>query len=165
MIRKADCFLMLTLLLTPACTASAAPEEVTDPDKAKADPDFAVQGEYLGEGELDDEGNRRLGAQVIARGDGNFEIYFRNSTDGGKTFNPEVRLTTSSGNSLWPDLAPGSLHLVFHSTRTGEREIFYKRSPMEGPVPIPEFDMLLVPMITIIALFIVYRRRKNQDNR
>lgn len=67
--------LMLLVVLgvsTVACSAWAA-KEVTDPDVAKQDPDFAIQGEYLGEGTLKDGGQEKVGAQVIARGGGQFE--------------------------------------------------------------------------------------------
>ena len=54
MVRRLHFLLILTLICTPACTVSAAQKEITDLEQAKADPDFAVQGEYLGEGVLPD---------------------------------------------------------------------------------------------------------------
>ncbi len=46
-------------------------DEVIDPAQAKADPDFSLQGEYLGKAAKGD-----LAAQVVALGDGKFDLYF-----------------------------------------------------------------------------------------
>ena len=75
MMRNARCLLLLGLATALACWVTAAHREVSDPEEAKADPDFAVQGEYMGEGVLPDGTKGKVGAQVIARGDGKFEIY------------------------------------------------------------------------------------------
>jgi hypothetical protein len=45
------------------------PPEITDPEQVQADPDFAVQGEYLGR-----QADRPVGAQVIALGRGEFHV-------------------------------------------------------------------------------------------
>ncbi len=55
-----------------ACTASS--KEITDPAEAMADPDFAVQGEYMGEGVLPDGSSGKVGAQVVALGKGSFRV-------------------------------------------------------------------------------------------
>ncbi|MHC4404314.1 MAG: 3-keto-disaccharide hydrolase [Planctomycetota bacterium] len=75
MARTTQFLLMTTLVSTLACSVSAARKEVYKPDEAKADPDFAFQGEYLGTGVLYDGTEGKIGAQVIARGEGQFEIY------------------------------------------------------------------------------------------
>ena len=54
------------------CTACAA--EITDPTEAAKDPDFAIQGEYVGEGSWLDGNATKAGAQVIAQGNGQFNI-------------------------------------------------------------------------------------------
>jgi hypothetical protein len=48
---------------------------IADPEKAKADPDFLVQGEYVGESK---EGNAtfKTAAQVVANGEGKFDVKF-----------------------------------------------------------------------------------------
>jgi hypothetical protein len=60
-----------------ACIARAENIEITDPAEAAKDPDFAIQGEYLSEGNVasKNEGEHfKVGAQVIALGDGKFSV-------------------------------------------------------------------------------------------
>jgi hypothetical protein len=79
---------LVTLLLSVAVAWSshgalgclAAPREVIDPEEAKADPDFGIQGEYLGFGRLPEGKKDRIGAQVVALGGGRFDVYL---LDGG----------------------------------------------------------------------------------
>jgi hypothetical protein len=60
---------MLVLASVPAESGGKKKFVAIDPDKAG--PDWQVQGEYLG-----DVGQQHFGAEVIAKGDGNFEINF-----------------------------------------------------------------------------------------
>ena len=92
--------LALAFLATKAC---AKPPEITDPAEAAKDPDFAVQGEYLGEGDLPGQLAGRVGAQVIARGKGKFEAYVLGGGlpgDGWKRGNPRVRMEGSRSGDV-----------------------------------------------------------------
>ncbi|MCX7785306.1 MAG: T9SS type A sorting domain-containing protein [candidate division WOR-3 bacterium] len=63
--------------------------------------------------------------------DGDYEIYYRQSVDGGITWLPEIRLTNSLGNSLYPSIAVSgsTVHVVWCDNRDGNYEIYYKRNP------------------------------------
>jgi hypothetical protein len=66
--------------------------------------------------------------------DGNFEIYYKRSTDGGITWGGDTRLTNNSFISLSPSVsAAGSLiNVVWFDYRDGSPEIYYKRSTDGG---------------------------------
>jgi len=55
-----------------ACTACSKPVEITDPAEAAKDPDFKIQGEYVGKGAWGGEPDAKVGAQVIALSKGQF---------------------------------------------------------------------------------------------
>jgi hypothetical protein len=59
-----------------------------------------------------------------------WEVYYKCSTDEGLTWGDETRLTYDpAGSYLASIAASGSvLHVVWHDTRNGNREIYYKRS-------------------------------------
>jgi hypothetical protein len=79
-----------------------------------------------------------------ARDDGiTTEIYYKNSTDGGTTWNSDIRLTNSTGyDSLWPRIAVNDTtkHVTWWDLRDGNREIYYKRYP---DVPTPTYTIPL----------------------
>jgi hypothetical protein len=75
MVRATRFVLVMALSWMTACTVWAAHKEVVDLGEAQADPDFAVQGEYLGEGVLPDGTQSKVGAQVVALGEGKFDVY------------------------------------------------------------------------------------------
>ncbi len=66
--------------------------------------------------------------------DGNNEIYYKRSEDGGSTWGSDTRLTNNSANSYRPSLAiSGSVvHIVWYDDRDGNWEIYYKRSTDGG---------------------------------
>ena len=70
-------YLPIVLLLAMPCTACKARTkfpEIIDPAEAAKDPDFLVQGEYLGKGDWSGAADKVAGAQVIALGDGKFTV-------------------------------------------------------------------------------------------
>jgi len=74
---QASFFRLLILGVTLLGPLALAQDKKPDPweafvDSEKAGPDFAIQGEYVGELA----GNGKLGAQVVAHGDGHFPVVF-----------------------------------------------------------------------------------------
>jgi hypothetical protein len=66
--------------------------------------------------------------------DGNWEIYFKHSTDAGITWGSDIRLTDTTGDSGWPSIAvaPPFIHVTWEDQRDGNREIYYRRSINNG---------------------------------
>lgn len=67
-------------IMFPWYALCAGPREVIELEEAKADPDFAIQGEYVGKGTLPGGKGEQVGAQVVALGRGRFDVYL---LDGG----------------------------------------------------------------------------------
>lgn len=65
---------VLLALCVFACTACARTPEITDPAEAAKDPDFKIQGEYLGQGTWTGAENTKAVVQVIALGNGQFTV-------------------------------------------------------------------------------------------
>jgi len=66
---------------------------------------------------------------------GNFEIYYRRSSDGGATWSAAKRLTWNSGESRFPAIAidgSGTIHIVWDDNTPGSAEIYYKGSTDGG---------------------------------
>ena len=60
---------------------------------------------------------------------GNYEIYYKRSTDGGATWGGNNRLTWTAGNSLYPAIAIDSadtIHVVWYDYTPGNAEIYYR---------------------------------------
>jgi type IX secretion system substrate protein/BNR repeat protein len=70
--------------------------------------------------------------------DGNYEIYYKRSTDGGLGWGPDTRMTNNPSESIYPSVSvSGSVvHVVWRDTRDGNPEIYYKRNPTGNPIGI-----------------------------
>jgi hypothetical protein len=66
--------------------------------------------------------------------DGNYEVYYKRSTDAGAGWGSDIRLTSNSNWSLFPTLAVSgsSVHLLWMDDRDGNRETYYKHSTDNG---------------------------------
>jgi hypothetical protein len=66
--------------------------------------------------------------------DGNFEIYYKRSTDNGTNWSTDTRLTNASGDSWYPSVSVSNsfIHTVWQENRDGNFEIYYKRSTDSG---------------------------------
>lgn len=66
--------------------------------------------------------------------DGDWEIYYKRSTDAGATWGNDTRLTDSPGESYRSSIAVAGLniHLVWYDQRDGNQEIYYKHSTDNG---------------------------------
>jgi len=64
--------------------------------------------------------------------DGNYEIYYKRSTDAGFSWGSDIRLTTDSASSYNPSIAVfgSNVHVVWHNFIGGDNKekIYYKRS-------------------------------------
>lgn len=70
--------------------------------------------------------------------DGNYEIYYKRSTDKGVTWGPDTRLTNNSAISERPFLSLSGLvvNVLWHDNRDGNYEIYYKRDSTGNPIGI-----------------------------
>ncbi len=66
--------------------------------------------------------------------DGNDEIYYKRSTDGGNTWGTDTRLTTADSSSAYPSMSVvGSVvHIVWRDSRFPVNEIYYRHSTDAG---------------------------------
>jgi hypothetical protein len=72
--------------------------------------------------------------------DGNYEIYYNRSADGGINWETDTRITNELAFSFYPSVAVSGnmVHIVWQDTRDGNNEIYYKRNPTGDPVGIGE---------------------------
>jgi hypothetical protein len=65
---------------------------------------------------------------------GNWEIYYKRSTDGGTNWGADTRLTNNIYSSIYPTIAVSgsTVHIAWADNRNGPLSIFYKRSTNGG---------------------------------
>jgi len=66
--------------------------------------------------------------------DGNYEVYYKQSVDGGLSWGPDTRLTNDAAYSSPPSVAvsDSNVHVVWTDNRIGGMEIYYKNSTDNG---------------------------------
>jgi len=65
----------------------------------------------------------------------NYEIYYKKSTNSGTTWTPPTRLTWTSNNARYPEIAidpAGNIHVAWEYGDIGDKEIYYKQSLDNG---------------------------------
>jgi hypothetical protein len=132
-----------------ACTgwakaAKTKPAEIADPAEAQKDPDFNIQGEYVGEGVWLDGNATKVGAQVIAQGNGDFNLvvtkgglpgagWKRNDSRLAMTGKRDGETTKLSGKNLLGQIVGDSMTIVGSDGKVKlalERTV--RHSPTEG---------------------------------
>jgi len=70
--------------------------------------------------------------------DGNYEIYYKRSTDAGVNWGADIRLTIDAAVSYLPSVAVSGpvVHVAWEDSRDGNSEIYYKREPTGNPTGI-----------------------------
>jgi hypothetical protein len=133
------------LLAAATLTAAAQqkPMPVTDP--AKADADFAVQGEYAGQAEIDGKA-QKLGVQVVGLGGGKFRAVLHQGGLPGDGWDPATKKVEAAGQTKdgvttfsllgTATIKDGSLTLAgSDGKKLGELKRVVRRSPTEGAKP------------------------------
>lgn len=66
--------------------------------------------------------------------DGNYEVYYKSSTNKGLNWSGDLRLTNNSAASYKPTItvSGSAVHVVWYDSRDGNDEIYYKRSTNNG---------------------------------
>jgi hypothetical protein len=133
--------LLLTVIAMAADKSKAKPKEIVDLAEAQADPDFAVQGEYLLPGKF------KLGAQVIALGKGQFDVVIYTGGlpgEGGKRGDKQIsvqatregNVTTLTGKNLTGTVADGAMRLTpTDGAQPASLKRIERKSPTLGAKP------------------------------
>jgi hypothetical protein len=159
--RAALLFVVSFALCGFACTACAKNPEITDPAEAAKDADFAIQGEYLSEGNVETKNANenvkfKIGAQVIALGDGKFSVViYKGGLPGdgwkrgdrrkkleGKLEGKEVILTDPSAPDRAGSKIVGGVMTLFAPEGTWTLKRIERKSPTLGAKP-PEGAIVL----------------------
>jgi hypothetical protein len=74
--------------------------------------------------------------------DGNYEIYYKRSTDSGQSWETDTRLTNNSAFSggSFCSASGAVVHVVWYDNRDGNDEIYYKRNPTGNLVGIKNIN-------------------------
>jgi hypothetical protein len=142
-------FAGLTLLLAVLAAlpgAGAQDKKKPNPaysDPAQAGPDFAVQGEYRGEGGAGKTGG--VGAQVIALGDGEFDVHLLPGGLPGEGWNGQAKLkakartedgkTTITGKDLSGTIAGGEMVVAIDKNRLTLKKVTRRSSTLGMKAP------------------------------
>ncbi len=146
MIRRLNLLLIPVVIcgLASAAETPSKKKEITDPAEAKADPDFSIQGEYVGQFQRDDGSQMKVGAQVIARGGGKFEILGlpgglpgagwkrgdRSYRTEGELKGDTITVTNEEGDAMNLKFADGTMTLL---NTEGKKWFALKRTERKNP--------------------------------
>jgi hypothetical protein len=74
--------------------------------------------------------------------DGNYELYYKRSTDEGLNWGSDTRLTNASGISYCPAVCVYGqvVHVLWSDDRDGNFEIYYKQNPTGNPIGIVQIN-------------------------
>jgi hypothetical protein len=87
--------------------------------------------------------------------DGDYEIYYKRSTDAGATWSSDTRLTNDPLKSWWASVsaADSVVHVLWSDYRDGNYEIYYKRNPT-GNIGVEELSSSrLTPYASRLKVF------------
>lgn len=138
------CLAALVAILMVQTFAAAAPleRETIDPEIAKTDADFLTQGEYVGEVKMTDGKTEKIGAQVIARSNGKFDVViYRGGLpgDGWTREDESVQISAQrdgdtvklSGNDFEGKIADGTM-IIENDEGRAELKRIERKSPTLG---------------------------------
>ncbi len=128
------------------CTACARNPEITDPAKAAKNPDFKIQGEYVGEGAWAAGDKTKVGAQVIALGNGQFTVVVTKGGlpgDGWRRGEPRFsmkgqrdgKVTTLSSDKFSGQIAGKTMTITGEDQTKLHLKRTVRHSPTEGAKP------------------------------